>query len=178
MGLIFAVSARLSQAVLLLLAMSLIGFIGIHSIGNPVFNVVNIETATPEDIRRATAALGLDLPIWQQYGLFLKNVVSGNFGTSYIYHQPAFKLVLGKLPATLELACAAMLLSAITGVGLGLVAGRRKGTEPRSGGPQRQRLCSQRSLVLAQHDVDPDGCGPDRLVPVGRQGDDGKFRGN
>ncbi|CUX57354.1 MULTISPECIES: ABC transporter permease [Agrobacterium] len=129
MGLIFAVSARLSQAMLLLLAMSLIGFIGIHSVGNPVFNVVNIETATPEDIRRATAALGLDLPIWQQYGLFLKNVVSGNFGTSYIYHQPAFNLVLGKLPATLELACAAMLLSAITGVGLGLVAGRRKGTE-------------------------------------------------
>ncbi|WP_107677862.1 ABC transporter permease [Agrobacterium sp. LAD9] len=128
MGLISTVSARLGQALLLLLVMSLIGFIGIHSIGNPVFNVVNIETATPEDIRRATVALGLDLPIWQQYGLFLKNVVNGNFGTSYIYHQPAFDLVLSKLPATLELACAAMLLSVITGVGLGLVAGRRKGT--------------------------------------------------
>ncbi|MFB7146124.1 ABC transporter permease [Agrobacterium deltaense] len=128
MGLISTVSARLFQALLLLLAMSLIGFIGIHSVGNPVFNVVNIETATPEDIRRATVALGFDLPIWQQYGLFLKNVVSGNFGTSYIYHRPAFDLVLSKLPATLELACVAMLLSAITGVGLGLVAGRRKGT--------------------------------------------------
>lgn len=50
MGLISVVAARLSQALLLLLAMSLIGFIGIHSVGNPVFNVVNIETATPEDI--------------------------------------------------------------------------------------------------------------------------------
>lgn len=128
MGLISAVSARLSQALLLLLAMSLIGFIGIHSVGNPVFNVVNIETATPEDIRRATIALGLDLPVWQQYGLFLKNVTTGNFGTSYIYHQPAFGLVVSKLPATLELACAAMLLSAIAGVGLGLISGRRKGT--------------------------------------------------
>ncbi len=128
MGLISTITARLGQALLLLLAMSLIGFIGIHSVGNPVFNVVNIETATPEDIRRATIALGLDRPIWQQYGFFLKNVVSGNFGASYIYHRPAFDLVLSKLPATLELACAAMLLSAITGVGLGLVAGRRKGT--------------------------------------------------
>jgi peptide/nickel transport system permease protein len=128
MGLISAVSARLSQALFLLFAMSLIGFIGIHSVGNPVFNVVNIETATPEDIRRATIALGLDLPIWQQYGVFLKNVLSGQFGTSYIYHQPAFDLVMSKLPATLELACTAMLLSTIVGVGLGLIAGRRQNT--------------------------------------------------
>jgi peptide/nickel transport system permease protein len=128
MAILSAVSGRLTQALLLLLAMSLIGFIGIHSVGNPVFNVVNIETATPEDIRRATIALGLDLPIWQQYGLFLKNVVSGQFGTSYIYHQPAFDLVMSKLPATLELASLAMLVAATAGVGLGLVAGRRKGS--------------------------------------------------
>lgn len=128
MAMLSAIASRLSQALLLLFAMSLIGFIGIHSVGNPVFNVVNIETATPEDIRRATIALGLDLPIWQQYALFLKNVLSGQFGTSYIYHQPAFDLVMGKLPATLELASLAMLVSATTGVGLGLVAGRRKGS--------------------------------------------------
>lgn len=128
MAIFSAVSGRLTQALVLLLAMSLIGFIGIHSVGNPVFNVVNIETATPEDIRRATIALGLDLPIWQQYGLFLKNVLSGQFGTSYIYHQPAFDLVMSKLPATLELASLAMLVAATAGVGLGLVAGRRKGS--------------------------------------------------
>ncbi|MCM2457543.1 ABC transporter permease [Rhizobium sp. CG4] len=128
MAIFSAVSGRLTQALLLLLAMSLIGFIGIHSVGNPVFNVVNIETATPEDIRRATIALGLDLPIWQQYGLFLKNVLSGQFGTSYIYHQPTFDLVMSKLPATLELASLAMLVAATAGVGLGLVAGRRKGS--------------------------------------------------
>ncbi|WP_313617982.1 ABC transporter permease [Agrobacterium sp.] len=128
MAILSAISSRLGQALLLLLAMSLIGFIGIHSVGNPVFNVVNIETATPEDIRRATIALGLDLPIWQQYGLFLKNVLSGQFGTSYIYHQPAFDLVMSKLPATLELASLAMLVSATAGVGLGLMAGRRKDT--------------------------------------------------
>lgn len=77
MPLMSAALGRLGQAFLLLLAMSLIGFIGIHSVGNPVFNIVNIETATPEDIRRATIALGLDQPIWRQYLLFIGNVLHG-----------------------------------------------------------------------------------------------------
>ncbi|MEB2846635.1 ABC transporter permease subunit [Rhizobiales bacterium RZME27] len=119
---------RLSQAFLLLIAMSIIGFVGIHSVGNPVFNIVNVETATPDDIRRATIALGLDQPLWQQYFLFLGNVVSGNFGTSYIYHLPAFRLVMSKLPATFELAAIAMLVAAPSGVLLGLLGGRRKDT--------------------------------------------------
>ena len=127
MALISVALGRLSQSVLLLFAMSLIGFIGIHSIGNPVFNIVNIETATPDDIQRATIALGLDQPVWRQYALFLDNVAHGNFGTSYIYHEPALALVMSKLPATLELACVAMLVAAPAGTGVGLLAGRRKG---------------------------------------------------
>lgn len=118
---------RLSQAALLLLAMSVIGFVGIHSVGNPVYNIVNIETATLEDIRNATIALGLDQPLWRQYLLFMGNVVTGNFGTSYIYHLPAFDLVMSKLPATFELASMAMLIAAPCGVLLGLLAGRRQG---------------------------------------------------
>jgi peptide/nickel transport system permease protein len=118
---------RLSQALLLLLVMSVIGFAGIHSVGNPVYNIVNIETATAEDIRNATIALGLDQPLWRQYLLFMGNVVTGNFGTSYIYHLPAFALVMSKLPATFELATAAMLIAAPSGTLLGLMAGRRQG---------------------------------------------------
>lgn len=121
------IAGRLSQAVLLLLVMSVIGFAGIHSVGNPVFNVVNVETATAEDIRNATIALGLDQPLWRQYLLFMGNVVTGNFGTSYIYHLPAFPLVMSKLPATFELALTAMVVAAPCGVLLGLVAGRRQG---------------------------------------------------
>ncbi|WP_454858709.1 ABC transporter permease [Rhizobium binxianense] len=126
MGMIATIAGRLSQAFLLLFAMSLIGFVGIHVAGNPVYNIVNIETATPEDIRNATIALGLDQPFWRQYLLFLGNVVTGNFGTSYIYHLPAFGLVMSKLPATLELAVIAMLIAAPAGTVLGLVAGRRR----------------------------------------------------
>lgn len=119
---------RFLQAFLLLLVMSLIGFIGIHSAGNPVYNIVNVETASAEDIRDATIALGLDQPLWVQYARFLENVGTGNFGTSYIYHQPAFGLLLGKLPATFELAFLAMLLAAPIGTGLGLWAGRHPGS--------------------------------------------------
>jgi peptide/nickel transport system permease protein len=120
-------TGRMVQAALLLLAMSVIAFLGIHAIGNPVYSVVNIETATAEDIRRATIALGLDQPIWRQYAVFLGSIVRGEFGTSYIYHQPALTLLLGKLPATLELAVCAMLVAAPVGVGLGLLAGRNQG---------------------------------------------------
>lgn len=118
---------RLSQALLVLLALSVIGFTGIHSVGSPVYNVVNIETATAEDIRNATIALGLDRPLWWQYCRFMSNVLAGNFGTSYIYHLPAFALVMSKVPATLELATTAMLIAAPSGTLLGLLAGRRQG---------------------------------------------------
>ncbi|WP_024896054.1 ABC transporter permease [Brucella rhizosphaerae] len=128
MSLIAAITGRLGQAIILLFVMSLIGFVGIHSIGNPVFNIVNMETATAEDIRNATIALGLDQPMWQQYLIFLKSLLTGSFGTSYIYHQPALQLVMIKLPATLELASTAMLIAAPTGVLLGLLAGRMQGS--------------------------------------------------
>lgn len=128
MPLIFLTLGRLSQAVMLLAVMSVIGFVGVHAIGNPVYNVVNIETATVEDIRRATIALGLDQPLWRQYLLFVANVIRGNFGTSYIYHLPASDLLMSRLPATLELACVAMLVAAPLGTGLGLMAGWRVGS--------------------------------------------------
>ncbi|WP_435655286.1 ABC transporter permease [Brucella pituitosa] len=128
MSLIAAITGRLGQAIILLFVMSLIGFVGIHSIGNPVFNIVNMETATAEDIRNATIALGLDQPMWQQYLIFLKSLLTGAFGTSYIYHLPALQLVMIKLPATLELASTAMLIAAPTGVLLGLLAGRMQGS--------------------------------------------------
>lgn len=128
MNLIAAITGRLGQAIILLFVMSLIGFVGIHSIGNPVFNIVNMETATAEDIRNATIALGLDQPMLQQYLIFLKSLLTGSFGTSYVYHLPALQLVMIKLPATLELASTAMLIAAPTGVLLGLLAGRMQGS--------------------------------------------------
>jgi peptide/nickel transport system permease protein len=128
MALFEVIAGRLFQAFLLLMIMSVVGFVGIHSVGNPVYNIVNIDTATPEDIRRATEMLGLDQPLWRQYFVFVQNLATGSFGTSYIYHQPAFDLVLSKLSATLELAAIAIFTAALAGTGLGLLAGTRPGT--------------------------------------------------
>ncbi|GAJ96116.1 ABC transporter permease [Rhizobium rhizogenes] len=128
MALLSAIAGRLSQTFLLIFVMSLVGFVGIHSVGNPIYNIVNIETATQEDIRRATILLGLDQPLWQQYLVFVENVATGSFGISYIYHQPALGLVLSKLPATLELAVFAIVFATVIGTGLGLLAGTRPGS--------------------------------------------------
>lgn len=128
MGVVATVMGRLGQALVLLFVMSLIGFVGVHSVGNPVFNIVNMETASAADIQNATIALGLDQPLWRQYLIFAKSLLTGSFGTSYIYHLPAFALVISKLPATLELAALAILVAAPTGILLGLLAGRRQGS--------------------------------------------------
>ncbi|HEV7250506.1 MAG TPA: ABC transporter permease [Shinella sp.] len=128
MALLKFIAVRFYHAFLLLAVMSLLGFVGIHSVGNPVYNIVNIDTATPDDIRRATELLGLDQPLWRQYFVFIENLATGSFGTSYIYHQPAFDLVLSKLSATFELAAFAMVAAAATGTGLGLIAGTRPGS--------------------------------------------------
>jgi peptide/nickel transport system permease protein len=74
---------------------------------------------------RATAALGLDKPIVQQYTTFLARAAGGDLGKSFVYNIPAIRLILDKLPATLELAAVAMALAIALGIPLGLVAGLR-----------------------------------------------------
>ncbi len=127
MGMISVALGRLSQAFLLLIVMSLIGFIGIHSVGNPVFNVVQHRTATPEDIRQATIALGLDQPIWRQYLVFIDNVVSGNSAppTSIIC---GLRAGYGQAAGNAGTRVCRHAYSAPLGTGLASLAGRRSGT--------------------------------------------------
>ncbi|HCY64273.1 MAG TPA: ABC transporter permease [Oxalobacteraceae bacterium] len=115
---------RLLQSAVVLLAMSLLVFAGVHAIGNPV-DVLISPDAGPAERARVIAAFGLDQPLWRQYLLFLSNAVQGDIGTSYIYATPALGLILERLPATLELAFAAMLIAIVFGIPLGLWAGLR-----------------------------------------------------
>ncbi|MDP0972010.1 ABC transporter permease, partial [Klebsiella pneumoniae] len=75
------------------------------------------------DLARAAAALGLDQPVWVQYGRFLSRALGGDLGDSFIHGSPAIGLILARLPATLELAVVAMLIAVGLGVPLGLWAG-------------------------------------------------------
>jgi peptide/nickel transport system permease protein len=113
---------RLGQSVFVLAVMSLLVFAGVYAIGNPLELLVNPQA---DDVERARAsvALGLDKPILAQYATFLSHAFSGDLGRSFVYNVPAIQLILDKLPATLELAAAAMVIATAIGIPLGLVAG-------------------------------------------------------
>jgi peptide/nickel transport system permease protein len=113
---------RLLQSVLVLFAMSLLVFLSVYAIGNPVDILINPQ-ADQEEIERAVRALGLDKPLWEQYGIFLKQALVGDLGRSFAFNVPAMQLIFERMPATLELAGAAMLIAVAIGIPLGLWAG-------------------------------------------------------
>jgi peptide/nickel transport system permease protein len=113
---------RLVSSVVLLLVMSLLVFVGVYAIGNPVDLLISPE-ADQQEIARVIAALGLDKPLWEQYLIFFKAALSGDLGRSFAFNTPAIELVLQRMPATMELALMAMLIAVVLGIPLGLYAG-------------------------------------------------------
>jgi peptide/nickel transport system permease protein len=113
---------RLLQAGFVMLAMSMIVFVGLHAIGNPVDILISPE-ADQAERARAIIALGFDKPLWQQYLYFLRGALQGDLGRSFVFNEPALQLIMQRLPATLELAVTAVLLSVLIGLPLGLFAG-------------------------------------------------------
>lgn len=107
---------------MVIVVMSLIVFFGVNVIGNPVDILINPEF-DQEEMERAIKALGLDLPLWQQYLVFVKNAFRGNFGESFVYGQSALRLIVQRMPATLELALCSLFMSIFLGIPLGLFAG-------------------------------------------------------
>jgi peptide/nickel transport system permease protein len=83
--------------------------------------------ASVDELTALRRQLGLDRSLWVQYGQFLAGAVSGDFGTSFRHQQPALPLVLERLPATLELAGAALLLAVVVALPLGILAAIYRG---------------------------------------------------
>jgi peptide/nickel transport system permease protein len=104
--------------------MSLLVFVGVYAVGNPIDILINPQ-ADQEDRERAIAALGLDKTLPAQYLSFLGGVVHGDLGRSFVHATSALGLILERMPATLELAFAAMLIAIVIGIPLGLWAGLR-----------------------------------------------------
>ena len=115
---------RLLQSVLVLLVMSLLVFVGVYAIGNPI-DVLISPDADQLERARTIAAFGLDKPLWQQYFIFIKNALSGDMGRSFAFSTPALTLIFERMPATLELAIVAILIAVGLGIPLGLWAGLR-----------------------------------------------------
>ena len=118
---------RLMQAALVVAVMSVLVFAGIYMIGDPLAILASPE-ATELDREQIAKALGLDRPVWEQYLRFVGSALGGDFGKSFVFGQPAMKLVVERMPATLELALTATVMSVLLGVPLGLYAGLRHHT--------------------------------------------------
>jgi peptide/nickel transport system permease protein len=115
---------RLGQSILVLAVMSLLVFVGVYAIGNPIDMLISPD-ADQLERARTIAAFGLDKPLWQQYFIFIQQALSGDLGRSFSFGTPALSLILERLPATLELAISAILIAIVLGIPLGLLAGLR-----------------------------------------------------
>jgi len=115
---------RSIQAVFVLLVMSVLVFVGVYAIGNPVDILINPQ-ADQLEREHAIAALGLDKPMWAQYLAFVSGALRGDLGKSFVHGVSALGLILERMPATLELALVAMLIAIALGIPLGLWAGLR-----------------------------------------------------
>jgi peptide/nickel transport system permease protein len=113
---------RLLQTVLVLAVTSLLVFGGLFVVGDPVEVLVNPDADVVEK-ERSRKAMGLDKPLIAQYGIFVSNAVQGDLGKSFVYGKSAIEVIVERLPATLELALVAMVLSILIGIPLGLYAG-------------------------------------------------------
>jgi peptide/nickel transport system permease protein len=119
------IARRLVQLVPVLLGVSVLVFLGMHLVPGDVAQLLVGEKGTEADLARIRHQLGLDQPLYVQYGRFLAGAVRGDFGTSIRTRQPVIWEIGQALPLTLELSFAALLFAVAVGLGVGVVAARR-----------------------------------------------------
>jgi peptide/nickel transport system permease protein len=113
---------RLFQAVIVMLVVALIAFTLFRFVGDPVNQMVGIET-TPEQREALRERLGLNDPVPVQFARFVGDAVQGDFGVSYQFKQPGADLLAGRVPATLELSFASALFALFVGIPMGVYTG-------------------------------------------------------
>jgi ABC-type dipeptide/oligopeptide/nickel transport system permease component len=119
---------RLLLTLPVLLGVATLVFALIHLIpGDPAQAILG-ETASDADVAALREKLGLDRPLLEQYGGFLRNAARGDLGTSLRSNAPVAQEITDRLPATLELAAAAMFVAIGVSIPLGIIAAVRRGT--------------------------------------------------
>ena len=113
---------RSLQSIIVLLVMSLIVFVGVNLVGDPVDMLINPE-ADQLEIDRVIRELGLDRPVAEQYWYFMVNAFQGDLGRSFVFGEPALKLIIQRMPATMELALFSLFIAVSLGIPLGVYAG-------------------------------------------------------
>jgi ABC-type dipeptide/oligopeptide/nickel transport system permease component len=118
---------RLGRALFVCVGISLITFALLHVVGNPVLLLLP-QDASDKDVALLTGKLGLDRPLWIQYAVFLGGALRGDFGQSLFTQESVLALIWERMPATLELTLAGMLVGIGIAVPLGVVAAIRRGS--------------------------------------------------
>ena len=118
---------RIFQAIITLLILSMAVFLSVHLTGDPAAYLLGPDDGQEEyDLLRKR--MGLDKPLYIQYGLFLGNLVRGDFGISHIMGRSARDVLLERFPATLQLAGVAFLLTVVVGIPLGVLSAIKRDT--------------------------------------------------
>src|SRR5262249_51574717 len=110
---------RVLQALLVMIVVALIAFILFRFVGDPINQMVGIETSVAER-EQLRQALGLNDPLLVQFARFLWNALHFNFGISYQFKTPVIDLIAERFPATMELALVSAILSLLLGIPLGV----------------------------------------------------------
>ena len=118
---------RLLLGVFSVIGASVLIFVVSRLSGDPIVLMLPID-APQSMVEQTRQHLGLDKPIWVQYLIFARNALTGDFGNSYRWQMPALDLVLTRLPATVQLACAGLLFSVVIAVPLGILSAVHRGT--------------------------------------------------
>ena len=113
---------RLMQAALVVLIMSFLVFSGVFLVGDPT-EILIADDADQAERAAIIESMGLDKPFHIQYLRFLGNAAQGDLGDSFVFNEPALGLIMDRLPATMELAVAALLIAVVFGIPLGVIAG-------------------------------------------------------
>ena len=125
------IARRLVQSLFVMLAVAALAFALFRFVGDPVSQMTGVETA-PEDMERLRVELGLTDPVLVQFGRFVGDLVTGDFGYSYRTRQPVGEMIAARVPATLELGFVALVISLVVGVPGGVYAALK----PRAAGTQ------------------------------------------
>ena len=118
---------RLLQGVVSVIGASIVIFVISRLSGDPIVLLLPTE-APPALIEQVRRDMGLAEPVWRQYLIFAGKALQGDFGQSYRWQQPALQLVLARLPATVELALAALLFSVTLAVPFGVLSAVHRGS--------------------------------------------------
>ncbi len=121
------VGRRLLLAIPTLLGVATVVFFLIRLIPGDPAKVIAGDTATPEQVETIRENLGLNLPLWEQYGRFILNLFRGDLGTSIATGNPVLQDIGARLPATFGLATAALAIGIVFGIGLGILAALYRG---------------------------------------------------